>query len=118
MAVASRTPTPRVAEAFMRKLGEVLSASLISCVHSGRSSVSPHLTDHALPSAGMTDMFDNIQLIPASSGVDHHSAQKDKAHFPRIQKELKLPYKSMLFFDDETGNVTKASMHNLLYLSF
>jgi hypothetical protein len=60
--------------------------------------------------AGITSFFDNIQLIPASSGIDYYSAQKDKAHFPRIQKELNVPYKEMLFFDDEDGNITKACL--------
>ena len=57
--------------------------------------------------AGITELFDSIQLIPASSGVDHHSAQKDKAHFPRIQKETGVPWSGMLFFDDESPNIAK-----------
>ena len=46
-------------------------------------------------------------MIPASSGFDHHSAQKDTAHFPAIKKELGIPYSEMLFFDDESPNVSK-----------
>ena len=30
-------------------------------------------------------MFVSQQLIPASSGFDHNSAQKDVRHFPAIQ---------------------------------
>jgi hypothetical protein len=58
---------------------------------------------------GITELFDSTQLIPASSGVDHSSAQKDKAHFPAIQRETGIPYSGMLFFDDESPNITKVS---------
>ena len=51
--------------------------------------------------------FDSIQLIPASSGFDHTTAQKDTAHFPRIQKETGIEYSKMLFFDDEVQNIQK-----------
>ena len=54
-------------------------------------------------------MFESIQLIPASSGHDMHSAQKDKAHLPNIRKETGVEYRDMLFFDDEAPNITKAS---------
>lgn len=54
-------------------------------------------------------MFDSIQLIPASSGFDHHSAQKDTDHLPAIKKELGIPYTEMLFFDDESPNIKKVT---------
>lgn len=57
--------------------------------------------------AGWCDLFDSVQLIPASSGFDHHSAQKDTAHFPAIKKELGISYSDMLFFDDESPNISK-----------
>ena len=34
-------------------------------------------------------VFDSQQLIPASSGFDHTSSQKDKNHFPAIQVRIK-----------------------------
>lgn len=55
------------------------------------------------------DMFDSIQLIPASSGYDMHSAQKDKAHLPNIKKDTGVEYRDMLFFDDESPNIVKVS---------
>ena len=79
MALASRTPTPEVAEAFLKKLA-------------------------------ITHYFDSIQLIPASSGYDQVSAQKDTAHFPNIQRQLGIDYSRMLFFDDEHKNVTKVGL--------
>ncbi|GAB4819975.1 hypothetical protein N2152v2_007021 [Parachlorella kessleri] len=78
MALASRTPTPEVAEAFLRKLG-------------------------------ITHYFESIQLIPAASGYDQVSAQKDTAHFPNLQRELGVDYSKMLFFDDEPKNVAKVA---------
>ena len=54
-------------------------------------------------------MFDSVQLIPASSGYDMHSAQKDKAHLPNIKKETGIEYRDMLFFDDESPNIVKLS---------
>ena len=59
--------------------------------------------------AGITDMFVNIQLIPASSGHDMHSAQKDRAHLPNIKKDTGVDYRDMLFFDDESPNIVKVS---------
>eukprot|EP00210_Caulerpa_lentillifera_P004260 g4063.t1 len=78
VAVASRTPTPQVADVFLDKLD-------------------------------LKRRLDNIQLIPASSGFDHHSAQKDKSHFPNIQQALGIDYSKMLFFDDEIQNIRKVS---------
>lgn len=75
MALASRTPTPDVARAFLKKL------------------------DLA------QGWFISQQLIPASSGFDHNSAQKDLRHFPAIQKETGIPYNRMLFYDDEDRNI-------------
>ena len=61
-----------------------------------------------LPStAGITDLFESVALIPASSGFDHTSAQKDTAHFPRIRDETGVRYERMLFFDDEHKNVAR-----------
>jgi hypothetical protein len=57
--------------------------------------------------AGLDAKFDTIQLIPAANGYDSHSAQKDTCHLPNIQKATGCEYASMLFFDDERGNVTK-----------
>ncbi|KAL0031632.1 hypothetical protein WJX77_010764 [Trebouxia sp. C0004] len=79
MALASRTPTPEVARAFLQKLG--LSKG----------------------------MFVSQQLIPASSGFDHNSAQKDVRHFPAIQKETGISYNRMLFYDDEDRNIHRVS---------
>lgn len=79
MALASRTPTPDVARAFLKKL------DLASGV------------------------FISQQLIPASNGFDHNSAQKDLRHFPAIQKETGIPYNKMLFYDDEDRNVHRVS---------
>lgn len=78
MAVASRTPTPKVGAAFMRKLG-------------------------------LEKYFVSTQLIPASSGFDHATAQKDKCHFPAIKRETGIDYQDMLFFDDESKNVQKVA---------
>ncbi|KAI8465229.1 MAG: acid phosphatase-domain-containing protein [Monoraphidium minutum] len=78
LAVASRTPTPHVARAFMQKLG-------------------------------IADIWDSVQLIPAASGWDCSTAQKDRAHLPAIKEELGAGWAEMLFFDDEDGNVHKVS---------
>ncbi|CAL8467975.1 g7513 [Coccomyxa elongata] len=78
MAIASRTPTPKVAKAFMNKLG-------------------------------LSGMFESVQLIPASSGYDHHSAQKDTDHLPAIHRETNIPYTEMIFFDDEFPNISKVA---------
>ena len=56
---------------------------------------------------GITDLFESVALIPASSGFDHTSAQKDTAHFPRIRDETGVRYDRMLFFDDEHKNVAR-----------
>ncbi|WIA09098.1 hypothetical protein OEZ85_008511 [Tetradesmus obliquus] len=58
---------------------------------------------------GLDARFDNIQLIPAANGYDSHSAQKDTCHLPNIRQATGCEYSSMLFFDDERGNVTKVS---------
>ena len=163
MAIASRTPTPHVAEAFMRKLGVRLPSPVVfSCSSSFQCGLAlaifvcfslcsklhvlqAHLkgsmestcyvsleggckgepvtavvhhrqcvrqsdwAQSAASAAGITDMFESIQLIPASSGSDMHSAQKDKAHLPNIRKVMGVEYRDMLFFDDEAPNITKAS---------
>jgi len=63
--------------------------------------------------------MDDIQLIPASSGFDHRSAQKDRSHFPRIQQATGVEYYKMLFFDDEIQNVRKVRSHSfVLFFDF
>lgn len=70
-----------------------------------------------LPStAGITDLFESAALIPASSGFDHTSAQKDTAHFPRIGDETGVRYERMLFFDDEHKNVARVRPPGRWYL--
>ena len=59
--------------------------------------------------AGITDKFASHQLIPASSGFDSSSAQKDQKHFPALQRETAVPYSQMLFFDDEPPNIRRVS---------
>ena len=61
----------------------------------------------SLLSAGITHKFDSHQLIPASSGFDASSAQKDEAHFPELLRETGVPYSQMLFFDDEAKNIRR-----------
>eukprot|EP00884_Botryococcus_braunii_P001749 jgi/Botrbrau1/11575/Bobra.60_1s0025.1 len=78
LGVASRTPTPHVARAFLKKLG-------------------------------LEGMFETIQLIPASSGFDQTSAQKDTSHFPNILEETGVPFFEMLFFDDEHRNIHRVA---------
>lgn len=149
MALASRTPTPDVARAFLKKLGTTvlalccLSAVLLLAIRDWKCSVTPsaplpHLdcTAHYLSNHGLLELltaaaqgqaagkhtaatllqelthfafrdlalaasvfglaelrsagwssgvFDSQQLIPASSGFDHSSSQKDQNHFPAIQ---------------------------------
>lgn len=63
--------------------------------------------------AGLDARFDNIQLIPAANGYDSHSAQKDTCHLPIIRQATGCEYSSMLFFDDERGNVTKVHASGL-----
>jgi len=58
---------------------------------------------------GITDKFASHQLIPASSGFDSSSAQKDQKHFPALQRETAVPYSQMLFFDDEPPNIRRVS---------
>ena len=43
--------------------------------------------------------FESVQLIPYT--------QKDTTHFPNIQRDTGVPYTEMLFFDDESGNITR-----------
>ncbi|KAF6266625.1 acid phosphatase-domain-containing protein [Scenedesmus sp. NREL 46B-D3] len=58
---------------------------------------------------GLDVKFDNIQLIPAANGYDSCSAQKDTCHLPNIREATGWGYASMLFFDDEMGNVAKVA---------
>ena len=51
--------------------------------------------------AGLTDFFENIQMIPYT--------QKDTTHLPKIQKALDVPFAQMLFFDDENNNIARVS---------
>lgn len=61
-----------------------------SCVLLVQSRTQQPVASHSLNcqkySAGLSKgMFVSQQLIPASSGFDHNSAQKDVRHFPAIQ---------------------------------
>lgn len=70
MAIASRTPTPSIANAFLNKLG-------------------------------ITSFFTAMEIYPSST----HKTQ----HFQKIQQKTGLPFKSMLFFDDENRNIEAVS---------
>lgn len=72
---------------------------------------SKHGQLNSLLSAGITDFFDEIQIIPYT--------QKDTTHFPKIRKALDVPYQRMLFFDDENGNIARvqASLQRMTSLS-
>lgn len=110
LAVASRTPTPDVADAFIDKLqmrshfcrrgaalrGRRLACStLILALVEGAAPVSQPaancLRGHTPHSPACS-----IQLIPAADGFDHHSAQKDRAHLPRIQRDTGHAYADMV----------------------
>ena len=99
MAVASRTPTPKVASAFLRKLGMPWGAS---------HAASPCFDGN--PRAGLESHFQSIQLIPFQP--------KDSVHFPLIRQELgregDLKWENVLFFDDEQGNITRVSFCSLV----
>ncbi|KAK9816693.1 hypothetical protein WJX72_003782 [[Myrmecia] bisecta] len=69
----------------------------------------PHVARSFLNKLGLPPFFVSIQLIPASSGFDQSSAQKDQAHFPKLLRDIGTPYKRMLFFDDEHKNVARVS---------
>ncbi|KMZ62247.1 Magnesium-dependent phosphatase 1 [Zostera marina] len=69
-AVASRSPTPKIAKAFLNNLG----------LHS---------------------MFVAQEIFSSSS----HKTE----HFRRIQNQTGVPFKSMLFFDDEDRNIQEVS---------
>jgi hypothetical protein len=92
----------------MQKLGAVLPGACIALAW-----MTACFNAAPCAAAGITELFDSIKLIPASSGVDHSSAQKDKAHFPCIQQETGVAYSDMLFFDDESPNIVKvhATLH-------
>jgi magnesium-dependent phosphatase 1 len=70
MAVASRTPTPDIANCFLNKLG--------------------------IPS-----FFADMQIYPSYT----HKVE----HFQKIRQNTGIPYKSMLFFDDESRNIQSVS---------
>jgi magnesium-dependent phosphatase 1 len=71
MAVASRTPTPDIANCFLNKLG--------------------------IPS-----FFADMQIYPSYT----HKVE----HFQKIRQNTGIPYKSMLFFDDESRNIQSVSL--------
>lgn len=57
-----------------------------------------------------------IQTFGWKSYFDHiviHGGKKD-IHFTELQKQSKIPFKSMLFFDDEEGNITDVSPLNVI----
>lgn len=70
MAIASRTPTPSIANAFLNKLG-------------------------------ITSLFTAMEIYPSGT----HKTQ----HFQKIQQKTRVPFKSMLFFDDENRNIEAVS---------
>nr|ABK23105.1 unknown [Picea sitchensis] len=70
MAIASRTPTPSIANAFLNKLG-------------------------------ITSLFTAMEIYPSGT----HKTQ----HFQKIQQKTGVPFKSMLFFDDENRNIEAVS---------
>ncbi|KAI7839930.1 hypothetical protein COHA_006324 [Chlorella ohadii] len=118
LALASRTPTPHVASAFLDKLGlrqRFHSIQLIPAAdgldqhrqvaHRVRCIVviSGDLDRPAVAVHLVTTCICSNPPVPACS------AQKDKAHFPAIQRELGIDYQDMLFYDDEHGNIRRVS---------
>ena len=80
---------------------------LLSAWQQAKSTPPYALSTDTLCSADLVPYFKNIQLIPASSGYDRSSAQKDKAHLPNIHRETGIPFADMLFFDDEHENIAR-----------
>ncbi|KAF3326065.1 Magnesium-dependent [Carex littledalei] len=70
MAIASRSPTPDIANTFLDKLG-------------------------------MKSLFVATEIFSSWT----HKTE----HFQRIQRKTNIPYKSMLFFDDEDRNIDSVS---------
>ncbi|KAK8950412.1 hypothetical protein KSP40_PGU009876 [Platanthera guangdongensis] len=70
MAIASRSPTPDIANTFINKLG-------------------------------FQNMFVTKEIFSS------HTYKEE--HFRRIHKTTSVPFESMLFFDDEYGNIDKVS---------
>ncbi|KAG0470199.1 hypothetical protein HPP92_016275 [Vanilla planifolia] len=70
MAIASRSPTPDIANAFIDKLG--------------------------------------IQPLLVTKEIFSSWSYK-KEHFQRIYRSTRVPFESMLFFDDEHGNINEIS---------
>lgn len=113
--VASRTPTPRTAAAFLDKLSlrdrfnrwAAGAASACDRAAAGRAQCQPGARRGAGQRQPCTTAAPpprapplrcrprSIQLIPAADGFDSTTAQKDTAHLPRIQAELGVPYDEM-----------------------
>ena len=98
MAIASRTPTPPVATAWMRRLGE---QSVALTLLTQKQKPAEHRSDRGVLAGIASGYFESVQLIPYT--------QKDTTHFPKIQHDTGVPYSKMLFFDDESGNITRVS---------
>ncbi|KAJ7548687.1 hypothetical protein O6H91_07G022400 [Diphasiastrum complanatum] len=63
------------------------------------------------PTPGIAiEFIKKLGLSSTFSAVEIFSSQSFKAeHFQRIQQKTGIPYSSMLFFDDETGNIRTVS---------
>ena len=95
MAVASRSPTPKVANAWLRKLGE----------HPSACPSRSWTTEPAQPTSAAAGLasgyFESVHIIPYT--------QKDTTHMPNIQKDTGVRFEDMLFFDDESGNISRVA---------
>lgn len=128
LAVASRTPTPHVANAFINKLDirhrfcrqaqPSRTCLLRASSQPGSCSCScrPRQPDPGVLLGGypLRGLACSIQLIPAADGFDQHSAQKDKAHLPNIQCDTGLPFTDMLFFVSAAGKRATTAWARLL----
>eukprot|EP00250_Pteridium_aquilinum_P004234 c14460_g1_i1 orf=337-855(-) len=70
MAIASRTPTPDIAQVYLNKLG-------------------------------LTNFFVDMQIFPSWT----HKTE----HLNKIHQKTRIPFSSMLFFDDEDRNIQSVS---------
>ncbi|KAH7445024.1 hypothetical protein KP509_02G102900 [Ceratopteris richardii] len=70
LAVASRTPTPDIAQVFLTKLG-------------------------------LTDFFVDMEIFPSWT----HKTE----HLENIHQKTKIPFSSVIFFDDEDRNIQSVS---------
>uniref|UniRef100_A0A0E0EUQ1 Magnesium-dependent phosphatase-1 n=1 Tax=Oryza meridionalis TaxID=40149 RepID=A0A0E0EUQ1_9ORYZ len=86
VAIASRSPTPDIAKVFIDKL-EIKSMFVAQAVNGALASI-PKFKQ-------ITEIF---------SSWTHKTE-----HFQKIQRKTGIPYKSMLFFDDEDRNIESIS---------